>query len=94
MECGKRMGNKKSKPEGKTEADIVFDETMSEVTVSSGNVSLRHIRSKPESGCIYIASENLPSIRIDIADWKDVESVLQSWRSVSSWLDVSKELGK
>jgi hypothetical protein len=94
MECGKRMGNKKSKPESKAEADIAFDETISEVTVSSGDVVLRHVRSEPESGCIYIASENLPIVRIDIADWKDVESVLQSWRSVSSWLDVSMELGK
>jgi hypothetical protein len=84
MECGQNM----------SDTNISLDKTKTEVVIVSGNVELRYARKHPEDGNIYIARENLPSIRIPFEQWDSLESVLGSFRSVISWMNASDKLEK
>ncbi len=77
-----------------SDTNISLDKTKTEVVIVSGNVELRYARKHPEDGNIYIARENLPSIRIPFEQWDSLESVLSGFRSVISWMNVSDKLEK
>lgn len=76
------------------DVNISLDKTKTEVVITSGDVELVYMRKKPESGCISIACENLPSIHIPMSAWNDLEAVLESFRSATSWMNASVELEK
>lgn len=76
------------------DANISLDSAKMEFTIVSGNVELRYMRKEPENGCILIARENMPSLRIPMSEWDAIETVLSNKRSVASWLNASVELGK
>ena len=73
---------------------ITLDETKTEISIVCGDVELRYTKKCPEDGSIYITRANLPSIRIPAGQWDSLESVLGNFRSVTSWMNASDELGK
>lgn len=74
--------------------EISLDKTKTEVIITNGDVELRYTKKHPEDGSIYIARENLPSIRIPIGQWDSLGAVLSNFLSVMSWMNASDELGK
>ena len=77
-----------------SDVNISLDKTKTEVIITSGDVELRYARRRPEDGSIHIARKNLPSVRIPFEQWDSLESVLTNFRSVTSWMNASDELGK
>ncbi len=77
-----------------SDTNISLDKTKTEVVIVSGDVELRYTRKHPEDGSIHIARKNLPSVRIPFEQWGSLESVLGNFRSVTSWMNASDELGK
>lgn len=83
-----------SKKDVEQDAEISFDDTKTEITISKGNVELVYSRKEPEISNIYISRTNLPDVRIPFSDWEVVDSVLSGWRSVRGWMKAQEAINQ